>query len=1115
MPDVAPSPVLSAGPSLSLKTTAPPFLPVPLKPIYGGTFLGYTEFGERIGADIAPHDVKKGTTMNPISALSCKTKLNTKLFFGGALSLVLSFGLLGCSGSSPTAMPYESGFLDGLYSTRPQVDEPFITIISLKNPALLPTSKIENGQRVVDLKLAAAIKAEQEATIAELQKISPKIRVLIRYRLVLNALAIWGPADTYEKIQALPNVTMQEKAKPFGRPALLEASSQSGFGSQTSVKFIGAEAAYAQNIRGEGMRIGVLDTGIDYTHKMFLGEGTVEAYKAIDPNKATPSFPNKKVTGGIDLVGTKYNSSSPFPEDRVGIPDENPIDEATHGTHVAGTVAGIGDGTITYSGVAPEAELYAIKVFGAKGSTSDEIVIAGLEYAADPTGDLSFKNQLDVVNLSLGSSYDSPRITYNRAIKNLVAGGTLVVASAGNAGDEKFIVGAPSVSDDAISVASSVDNMKGNIEFPAAEFTWKADSLKTEFVEGDVTKPLSQVTQLQAELVDLGLADAELSPELKAQVQGKIALIARGKVPFLEKIQRAQAAGAIGVVMTTNDDGLPIVMGGEGKADIPGVMITKKAGETLRAQMASEPVTGNLKTSAKVEKPWLADTISEFSSRGPRSEDGLIKPEITSPGSNIISAASGTGDKAEALSGTSMAGPHIAGVMALLKQKYPSLNPQELRSVLMGHAKIISDADKKTYSVSRQGAGRVQIEQSLKAKVTSVPSALSFGITDIEKQKTLSQQVTLRNISSESLILSPEWLGSSALKIAAPSVTLAAGETKTITVRATIVASEMKQANDELEGFLQFKSDKALSLQIPTLVVARQVSQIKATALTIQATSAADGAGSDAELELINDGQNKGTAYLFNLLGVDSRKPNKNVNNEPNRNCDLQSAGYRIVEKEGKRILQVAAKLYEGMTTWNRCEVNVQIDSNDDNKADQEIAGIPQSDLPGLTGDAFISLLLDGNKARQMRAQYEADLLKNGTATENYSAAVLDQRKMIIFDNSTLAIIEADISLLSVSNSGELNLKVSTTHQDSGASEYDDNLGTAGWMKISTASNGQSYTQLPEAIELEGKQKKTISIVIGYGLENLIIYTPQNRSVRDVLLQDNQSQVVLPTYLKL
>ncbi|RLQ02857.1 serine protease, partial [Micromonospora sp. CV4] len=147
----------------------------------------------------------------------------------------------------------------------------------------------------------------------------------------------------------------------------------------------------------------------------------------------------------------------------------------------------------------PDADLYAIKVFGAKGSTSDEVVIAALEYAADPTGDLTFQKQLDVVNLSLGSGYGNPHIMYNHAIKNLVRGGTVVVAAAGNSGDLPYIVGAPSVSDDAISVANSIDNMNQNVLFPAAEFAVNGEALIVEATEGAITKPLADVTDLKAE----------------------------------------------------------------------------------------------------------------------------------------------------------------------------------------------------------------------------------------------------------------------------------------------------------------------------------------------------------------------------------------------------------------------------------------------------------------------------------------------------------------------------------------------------------------------------------------------------------------------------------------
>lgn len=1003
--------------------------------------------------------------------------------------------------------------MEGIYSTRPQMAEPGITILKLNNPALLETATREKGQLVVDSELLQKIEAEQAATIAELQKISPDIQILLRYRLVLNGLAIVAPPETFDKIKGLSNVTFSEKAAGFAQPKLQVSDKKSLVGDKTSVKFIGAEAAYAQNIQGQGLRVGVIDTGVDYTHKMFLGEGTVEAYKANEPGKANTAFPNKKVVGGIDLVGTDYNPASPIFANRIPIPDLNPIDEAGHGTHVAGTVAGIGDGVNTYSGVAPAADLYAIKVFGAKGGTSDEVVIAALEYAADPDGDLSFKNQLDVVNLSLGSNYGNPHIMYSHAVKNLVRGGTVVVASAGNSGDKSYITGAPAISEDAISVASSIDNMAQNILFPTVEFKLGEESLIAEAVESDLTKKLATIDELKGEIIALGLGDADFDPAQKERIKGKIALLDRGAVSFADKIRRAQEAGAIAVIIANNSDEDPIVMGGEGHFDIPAVMIGKADASKVKTKLQNMSVTVDLKTTLQLEKSWLVDTISPFSSRGPRSDDGLIKPEISSPGTNIISAKMGGGDEGVSMSGTSMAGPHIAGVMALLKQKFAGATAYELKSLLLGRAKVISDKNKKQYPVSRQGAGRVQVAASLEAKFVSQPATLSFGITDIEKQKTLSLKLSLKNLSAQAQILVPEWQGSSALQVRSEQVILAPGQTKIVTVMAQINAALMKEANEELDGYLKFSSgqDPAVFTQIPVLVVARKISQVNAKSLKVFSTSAADGAGSAAELVLQNTGVNPGTAHVFNLLGVDSRKKENKPDYAHNRNCDLQSAGYRILDREGVRVLQVAVKLYEGITTWHTCEVNVQIDANGDNLADQEIAGTTMESLPGMAGgDKFGSLLLDGNQARKLRQRYELNPLK----PENYESAVVDLREMKVFPGETLAVVEAELSKLTVAPTGELNIKVSTTHQDYGVIEMDDYLNNQAesWHKISVNPMAQSFSDLPEELQVKGGESLTLSLKKGYGTGEMILYAPQNRSVKDVLLEDNQSQVIPITY---
>lgn len=1014
------------------------------------------------------------------------------------------------------------GFSDNIYSTRPQAVTPLIALLKLDAPALLETATRKDGKLSVDPVLVEAIKREQEATIAELQKISPEIKVILRYKLVLNAIAIVTPPEFLDRVSALPNVTMSERAASFSRPLVQEPAPGGQVGPKTSVRFIGADQAHERGFRGEGMRVGVIDTGIDYTHKMFAGEGTKEAYKAIAPSQPTSAFPSKKVIGGIDLVGTDYDSASPVFAKHIPVPDANPIDESGHGTHVAGTIAGVGDDINTYSGVAPAAELYAIKVFGKSGSTGDEVVIAALEYAMDPSGDMNFDDQLDVVNLSLGSGYGNPHVMYSHAIKNMVNAGMNVVISAGNSGDTPYVVGSPGVAEEAVSVASSIDNMNQNVLFPTASFHFGEQVFNTEMVEASITKALSTIPELKGEIVFAGLADADFPQPLKDQLRGKVALIDRGRVPFAEKIGRAQEAGAIAVIVANNDASDPIGMGGEGKFDIPAVMILKSAGDTVKENLAKGVVTVDLKSGSTVEKPWLVDSISPFSSRGPRSEDGLIKPEIAAPGSNIISADMGMGDQGIQMSGTSMAAPHISGVMALLKQRYPTATPFELKSILMGHAKVIADKEKRPYTVSRQGAGRVQIPESLDAKLVSFPAALSLGNTDIEKQKTITREVTLKNLSTDAMTVKLEWKGSAALQISAAPVALAAGESKKVLLTVKILASQMAKSTEELDGYLIASNEKEVLLQMPVLAVTRQISQIKANALKVHSTSGADSAGSAAELEIENAGLNKGNAYVFNLLGSDDRKKEKRPDLAHNRNCDMQSAGYRIVNRDEGQVLQVAVKLYERMTTWNTCEVNVQIDANKDNLADQEIAGVPSESLPGLTAKGFVSILLDGNKARELRKKFEDDVDKNSKLPEpkeikeDYTSAVLALNKMQTFDNSTIAIVEANVADLRLSETGELNIKISTTHQDSGVIEYDDYLGKqdSHWEKISVNPLAQSFSQLPEFVELSGGEKKTVSLQKGYGLSNLVVYSPQNRAVQDPVLKDAQSQVVKASYEK-
>ncbi|MFN8945821.1 MAG: S8 family serine peptidase, partial [Pseudobdellovibrionaceae bacterium] len=547
-----------------------------------------------------------------------------------------------------------------------------------------------------------------------------------------------------------------------------------------------------------------------------------------------------------------------------------------------------------------------------------------------------------------------------------------------------------------------------------------AGTLKlVEAVEAPIAKPIADAGAVAGKFVYLGLASAPLTEEQIASVKGNVALIDRGLVTFGEKIKRAAEAGAIGVVVANNQDGEPFSMGGDGKFEIPAIMITKALGEQIKAALTGNQAASiNFQTEQTIEKPELIDNLTDFSSKGPRSSDGVIKPDISSPGANIISADMGAGAKGAKLSGTSMAGPHVAGVMALLRQAHPALSPLELKSILMGSAKTIADKSKVDYPVSRQGSGRVQIVKAIQQKIISMPASVSLGETQIEKKKTFRREITYKNISTAALTANLIWDGDANLdvKLSQSQLSLEPGASLAVQLIITADASKIETADAELDGWVKVMSEGVELQRVPVLLNAHKLTQITASNLQVFA-SAADAAGARATVDVKNLGVHDGEVYLFNSLGVDERKTDLFPDKSRNRECDVQGAGYKIVTKTeaGKAVdyYQFAVKLYEPMTTWNTCELNVQIDTNNDGLADQELAGVPQERLKGLTPTTFATLLLDATKARELRKQFEADTLsKKEDAQENYSSAVQGIFEMKTFLYSTIAVIEVPVSEL-------------------------------------------------------------------------------------------------------
>lgn len=1031
--------------------------------------------------------------------------------------------LFSCSKSIHENKSYSQLQLIGsnILSDRPQNLDSVVALIRLKGPALFETAKSEDGQVVITDEAKQAIIFEQGDAWTKIQAISPDIKLLFSYRFVLNAIAVVTPIEFYGDLSQVGGVNQVERETLFDRPLANKSTIESlekEF-KTTSVDFIGASAAQKKHgLSGKNIKVGIIDTGIDFTHSMFLGTGLKETFESIDPSLETEHFPNKKVVGGYDFAGTNYRPGAILAKNRIPAPDKNPIDEGGHGTHVAGTVAGIGDNVNTYDGVAPKADLYALKVFGANGGTSDTVVIAALEYAADPNQDLDPSDKLDIVNLSLGGDYGKPVIFYSEAIKNLTKGGVLTIAAAGNSGHNSYIVGAPSTATEALSVAASIDGMDHNWKFDSVSIQLATGTILTKVVEGNISRPISESKNVQGELVYAGVASSDFSQELKDKVKGKVALIDRGEVSFVDKLKRAKDAGAIGVIVANNKVGDAFQMGGDEKIDLPAIMITQAMGDSIKSNLNTATVTVNFGSEEKIEQPEIIDNLTNFSSRGPRSLDSLIKPEIAAPGFNIISASMGGGNEGVGLNGTSMATPHMAGVMALLKQKFPSLSPLELKDLVLNASKTISNKNKEVYPVSMQGAGRVQVDLAADSQVIVSPATISLGETPLVQQKSMYKKLTVKNLTNQEKKLSIKALNNKNVFVTiASEVIVPANSTANVEAAFTLFNKlEDKDAIKEFETRIIFEENGVQVANIPTLAVARMISDLKSNSLHVFSTNEQDAPGSLSRIEIENKSVNTGLVIPFNSLGSDDRKEVSNHNRYVlGRSCDLQSVGYRIVEKNGKEWLQFGFKLYNPVSMWQSCEVNVQIDTDGDGKADQELSGLSSDYLEGLSdaiGQGQFSALIDAKKARSIRAEHEKKIIAGEESELTYIESVIDIREMTMFNLSTIAMIEVDKSLLAtLPNQSAIKIQIATLGED--GVEPDDFFGENLWLELNLEAESQSFVNLPEKVEINGNSTSMLNFTKGYGKNDLLLLYPYNRpekvSSRRV---DQQSEVLKPRF---
>ncbi len=843
------------------------------------------------------------------------------------------------------------------------------------------------------------VAAEQAAFINRALALAPSTEVVASVQLALNAVVLNVDAAD------LPALS-----RDFGVTRVVGVSNYEHDLSET-VPYIGASTAQSLGANGKGVRIAVIDSGIDYTHEAFGGPGTQAAYEAAwaplpptgapaipvlasggylvidDPSTAEDDnlFPNAKIIGGYDFVGERWPNTT----NSVLEPDPDPIaapDATTnggHGTHVADIIAG-------KAGVAPGAQLYALKVCSAPAtSCSGTALIQAMEFALDPDGDGDIADRVDIINMSLGSPYGQPfDDDLSAAVDALATVNVLTVASAGNSADKQFITGSPGAASSALSVAQTavpsstlqimqilapIQSNRGAVFQP-----WSAP--QTTSIEGAVFYP--PVTGGKR----IGCADATgANPYAPGELAGLIVLVDRGTCSFSLKIANIAAAGGILGIIGLIDGSAPFAGAfGGGEQTIPGYMINLADANVLRAGTAQVRFSLDGLVS-------LAGSLASTSSRGPRFDDNIVKPEIGAPGESV-SAASGSFTGATAFGGTSGAAPMVTGAAAIIKAARPDLSAREIKQLL------INTADSNVYQpsangsvfpdqlapITRIGGGEVRVDRALLSPtlvrdatgdaVSAIYGAVSFGYLDAFRQShSFTRVLSVENKSgkTESYTVRPTMryqndkdTGAVTIDVVPSRITVPAKGQAEVTVKIKVASSKLRNnlmnsgaggnligplTANEYDGYVVFEGQNH-KVSIPWHILPRKSADVVASSDRL----VSDPKTGASAVKLKNRGVGDAQVVAYSLLATGADRPG-GAHGQQEPNPDLRAVGVNAFAVSGATcgvtgtnfIWEFAFNMHERKATpvgtWHEVDLDVNADGiTDFFVINQDVAGVTQ-----------------------------------------------------------------------------------------------------------------------------------------------------------------------------
>lgn len=628
----------------------------------------------------------------------------------------------------------------------------------------------------------------QTQTINRLRSSIPGVDVSVRYTIAFNGVAAFVDDSQLEALRRIPGVIAVTKAYRLepeldSSPTLLQIPT---LWSSLPVSPLGA---------GAGLRLALIDSGINASHPFFAPAGF----------SAPAGYPHsyRNQAGSI----TNFVPVTNYASDKVIVANVYPLPAETnpglmfpygagsdHGTHVAGILGGI-SGTYTYnglsvalSGVAPGAYLMSYRVTG----ETPEYLTAIEDVISD---------QADALNLSLGHSMwittDQSNDPLNEALEGAVDAGVIVVTSAGNAGanGEGTITGSFKESPKIITVANSTHQ---RLFADPVSVSGSPPLQLRPAIPGAAPAPvISSTISAQVAIApggtgsDAGLACAALPA---GSMTGKIALVKKGTCTYNAKKNFSKNAGAIALIVYQDTGDLPIQMTGFTSTTIPSVMVSQIDGQSMVTFITANPTAIVSIDPLARDTNGFPDLISPSSSRGPDPQLRTIKPDVSAPGTNILSSivdpsvGTVTSQLFGEFSGTSMSTPHVTALAGLTKAMHPGWTVSQIKSALLNTASTQEwlDTSHAVPATSKdRGAGRVNAARLVDPQITFTPQSLSFGIVpgsanpslDVAAQNMTGSSTTW-NITVDSRVAD----ASLSITPASNTLTLAAGESSSMNI---------------------------------------------------------------------------------------------------------------------------------------------------------------------------------------------------------------------------------------------------------------------------------------------------------------------------------------------